>query len=55
MKYEHIVEGQFIERPNRFVAYVNINGKREKVHVKNTGRCRELPMTSWQLKKAREL
>ena len=42
MKYERIVEGQFIERPNRFVAYVNINGKREKVHVKNTGRCREL-------------
>ena len=42
MKYERIVEGRFIERPNRFVAYVNINGKREKVHVKNTGRCREL-------------
>ena len=42
MKYEHIVEGRFIERPNRFVAYVDIDGKREKVHVKNTGRCREL-------------
>ena len=42
MKYSHIVEGRFIERPNRFVAYVNIDGKREKVHVKNTGRCREL-------------
>lgn len=42
MKYKHIVEGRFIERPNRFIAYVNINGKREKVHVKNTGRCREL-------------
>ena len=42
MKYEHIVKGRFIERPNRFIAYVDINGKREKVHVKNTGRCREL-------------
>ncbi len=42
MKYEHIVEGRFLERPNRFIAYVEIGGKREKVHVKNTGRCREL-------------
>lgn len=42
MKYGRIVEGRFIERPNRFVAYVDIAGKREKVHVKNTGRCKEL-------------
>lgn len=42
MKYECIVEGRFLERPNRFVAYVDIGGKREKVHIKNTGRCREL-------------
>lgn len=42
MKYENIVQGQFESRPNRFIAYVNMNGKREKVHVKNTGRCREL-------------
>ena len=42
MKYDHIVEGRFIERPNRFIAYVDIDGKRKKVHVKNTGRCREL-------------
>lgn len=42
MKYNHIVEGKFISRPNRFVAYVDIDGKTEKVHVKNTGRCREL-------------
>ncbi|MDE5893048.1 MAG: DNA/RNA nuclease SfsA, partial [Acetatifactor sp.] len=42
MKYKNIVEGRFIERLNRFVAYVDIAGKREKVHVKNTGRCREL-------------
>ncbi len=42
MKYHNIVEGTFLERPNRFIAYVDIAGKREKVHVKNTGRCREL-------------
>lgn len=42
MKYENIVEGKFIERPNRFVAMVEIGGRVEKVHVKNTGRCREL-------------
>lgn len=42
MRYENIEEGRFIERPNRFVAYVDIAGRREKVHVKNTGRCREL-------------
>lgn len=42
MYYENIVEGTFISRENRFIAYVNINGKKEKVHVKNTGRCREL-------------
>lgn len=42
MKYQTIVPAKFIERPNRFVAYVELSGKREKVHVKNTGRCREL-------------
>lgn len=42
MKYQNIIEGRFIERPNRFIAYVDIAGRREKVHVKNTGRCREL-------------
>lgn len=45
MKYDHIVKGKFIERPNRFIAYVNVEGEKEnpqKVHVKNTGRCREL-------------
>lgn len=31
-----------MERPNRFIAYVTVDGRREKVHVKNTGRCREL-------------
>ena len=42
MKYREIVAAEFIERPNRFIAYVNLCGKRTKVHVKNTGRCREL-------------
>ncbi len=42
MKYENIVKGKFIERPNRFVAFVEIGGKRTMVHVKNTGRCKEL-------------
>jgi len=37
-----IVSGKFIERPNRFIANVEINGIVETVHVKNTGRCREL-------------
>lgn len=44
MKYEQIIKASFLERPNRFVAYVDIPGvsNREKVHVKNTGRCKEL-------------
>lgn len=42
MKYNHIVPAQFLERPNRFVAHVLIDGRPETVHVKNTGRCREL-------------
>ena len=42
MKYNNIVEGRFIERPNRFIAKVEIDGITETVHVKNTGRCREL-------------
>lgn len=42
MKYENIVEGSFISRPNRFLAKVMIRGKEETAHVKNTGRCKEL-------------
>ena len=42
MHYRNIREGRFRERPNRFIAYVEIDGKQEIVHVKNTGRCREL-------------
>lgn len=42
MKYDRIVKGKFLERPNRFIAYVDIDGQKETVHVKNTGRCKEL-------------
>lgn len=42
MEYKKIVEGIFLKRPNRFIAQVLINGKEETVHVKNTGRCKEL-------------
>ena len=42
MKYGKIVEGKFIDRPNRFIAHVEMQGRPETVHVKNTGRCREL-------------
>ena len=42
MVYQNIVAGRFVDRPNRFVAHVEINGRVETVHVKNTGRCREL-------------
>lgn len=42
MKYDNIVKGKFISRPNRFIAHVEINGKEEICHVKNTGRCKEL-------------
>ena len=42
MKYENMVPGKFLCRPNRFVAHVQIDGNEQIVHVKNTGRCREL-------------
>jgi len=42
MKYNNIVEGVFRERPNRFIAYVDIAGETQVCHVKNTGRCKEL-------------
>ena len=42
MRYHNVAEGVFIDRPNRFIAHVSIGGRIETVHVKNTGRCREL-------------
>ena len=42
MRYERIEKAVFLERPNRFIAYTELNGRKEIVHVKNTGRCAEL-------------
>ena len=42
MKYKNIIKAKFISRPNRFIAHVEIDGKTEIAHVKNTGRCKEL-------------
>ena len=42
MKYKNITKATFLKRPNRFIAVVDIDGKEEIVHVKNTGRCKEL-------------
>lgn len=42
MKYANVTQAVFIDRPNRFVAHAEVNGRIETVHVKNTGRCREL-------------
>lgn len=42
MHYSNMVCGKFVDRPNRFIAHVEIDGSLETVHVKNTGRCREL-------------
>lgn len=42
MRYEKVCKGTFLDRPNRFVAHVMIEGRKETVHVKNTGRCKEL-------------
>lgn len=42
MEYKHIIKGKFNDRPNRFIAHVWVEGVLETVHVKNTGRCKEL-------------
>lgn len=42
MIYDNIVKATFIKRPNRFIAHCIVNGKEEIVHVKNTGKCKEL-------------
>ncbi len=42
MKYDNMIPGRFLARPNRFIAQIEIAGQVETVHVKNTGRCREL-------------
>lgn len=42
MKYNNIIPAEFLNRKNRFIAKVKIDGTEETVHVKNTGRCKEL-------------
>ena len=42
MRYGSVVPARFLARPNRFIALVDLDGRQEAVHVKNTGRCREL-------------
>lgn len=42
MQYPNIHKAEFLDRPNRFIAHVALNGEQVTVHVKNTGRCREL-------------
>ena len=42
VQYTKICPGRFLARPNRFIAHVEVEGRREVCHVKNTGRCREL-------------
>ena len=42
MEYSRMIPGRFLARPNRFLAHVEIGGETQVVHVKNTGRCREL-------------
>ena len=42
MRYQAIQQARFLARPNRFIAHVDLNGRTEVCHVKNTGRCREL-------------
>lgn len=49
MKYQNCVSATFLDRPNRFIAHVELNGKTETVHVKNTGRCRELLLPGTQV------
>lgn len=42
MTYDNIFEAVFLDRPNRFIAHVLLDGEKQVCHVKNTGRCREL-------------
>lgn len=55
MRYSNIQKAVFLSRPNRFIAHVAVEGREEVVHVKNTGRCRELLLpgrTVWLEKSA---
>lgn len=49
MNYTHTEKAIFLDRPNRFIAHVELKGKTETVHVKNTGRCRELLVPGYEV------
>lgn len=49
MKYSNTIKGTFVDRPNRFIAHVEVDGVIETVHVKNTGRCKELLLPGVQV------
>ena len=49
MQYESVCRASFLARPNRFIALVELDGTVERVHVKNTGRCRELLLPGAEL------
>ena len=49
MKYNHTISARFLARPNRFVAQVEVEGRTETVHVKNTGRCKELLLPGYEV------
>lgn len=49
MRYPNITPARFLRRPNRFIAHVELDGREETVHVKNTGRCRELLLPGAQV------
>lgn len=49
MNYNHTVKARFLDRPNRFIAHVELEGRTETVHVKNTGRCRELLVPGYEV------
>ena len=49
MNYSHTVKARFLDRSNRFVAHVELDGQTETVHVKNTGRCRELLVPGYEV------
>ncbi len=53
MKYSNIKKGIFLSRPNRFIAHIMIDGREEVVHVKNTGRCKELLLSGAEVYCAR--
>ncbi|MDD4802894.1 MAG: DNA/RNA nuclease SfsA [Syntrophomonas sp.] len=42
MQYENVEKARFISRPNRFIAHIEVGGREEICHVKNTGRCKEI-------------